>query len=99
MRLVCSATISSRDARSAASSSGAFALARRFGFGCDIDLPLCAIADQPLAAEAAGVAAEFRDHDIIDGDMDVVNPRPSGPREFACRRDQTVAELAGFDKG
>src|SRR5436305_1380144 len=99
MRLVCRAMISSREARSASSSSVGLPFARRFDSALDIDSLYALFGGQPRPAEAAGVAAEFRDHDIIDGDMDVVDPRASGSRDLAGPGHEAVAELAGLDKG
>src|SRR4051812_33493001 len=100
MRFVCSAVISSRDARSASSSSGPAPRASVSGVACIEPCPGIAVnAPQPFAGNGAGVTAEFRDHYIIDRDAHVVNARASGPGDFPGGGDQTVAHLSRPDKG
>src|ERR1700749_5084950 len=57
------------------------------------------ISRQPCPADAAGMAAEFRNHGISAGDRYVVNARTSVARDFAGLGDQPVAELARADEG
>src|SRR4051812_30805711 len=99
MRLVCNAMISSRDARSASSSTGPLPLALSSAPACiDPCLLLLNVRD-PSAGNCAGVAAEFRDHDIAGSDADVINARSPGPRDFPSGRDKAIAHLAWPDEG
>src|SRR5260370_1156903 len=45
------------------------------------------------------MAAQLGDRCFIDADAHIVNPGPSGSRDFPRRRDQPVAELARSDEG
>src|SRR5215213_8187172 len=44
------------------------------------------------------MAAKFCDHDVIDGDADIVDPGTSAARNLSRGSHQAVAELAGFDE-
>src|ERR1041385_3358162 len=100
MRLVCSAMISSRDARSVSSSSGPLPRASSSGFArIDLRLDVLFGARYPFTGNGAGVAAEFGNHHIIDRDAHVIDPRPSGARNFAGHSNQPIAGFARPDEG
>jgi hypothetical protein len=44
------------------------------------------------------MAAKFRDHHVIGGDLHIVDSRSPAARDFAGGRDQAVAELARPDE-
>src|SRR3954471_142156 len=96
MRLVCRATISSREARSVSSITGCVELIDpilscwllRYEFGA-----------HQRAADAARMTAEFRDGAAVGAHIDVVDPGAAGPRDFPRTRHQAVAELARPHKG